>query len=187
MKEIHLVTKNQHKIEEMQAILKEFNIKVKAVKKELQEPDLGSLELIAEEKAKQAFQIVKKPVIVEDTGVYFSAYNNFPGTHAKRIFLGIKLNGLIALLKAAKNKEGFFKTVVCYYDGQNFTSFEGKLNGKFLIKARKPKADRLPYEKLFIPNGSRKALVELTKKEKNEISHRAIATRKFGKWFKSFD
>ncbi len=183
MKTIILVTKNEHKIEEITQILEKEKIKVKPKRMSLQEPDLGSLEAIAKEKARQAFELTKKPVIVEDTGIYFSAYNKFPGTHAKRIFLGIGLTGLIALLKAKKNKKGYFKTIICYYNGRVYKTFCGKLNGEFLTKPRKPKAKRLPYEKLFKPINSKKTLVEMSKKEKNKISHRAKATNKFAKWF----
>jgi XTP/dITP diphosphohydrolase len=184
MNSIILVSKNNHKIQEMNDLLKKENIKLIALKKEVQEPDLGSLELIAKEKARQGYAIAGKPVIVEDTGVYFNAFNEFPGIMAKRVFLGIGLKGLIALLKIKKNKKGYFKTVVCFFDGKKFKLFSGKLNGKFLIKERKPKANRLPYEKLFIPTGFKKALVEMNKTEKNKISHRAIATNKFIEWFK---
>ena len=48
----------------------------------------------------------------------------------------------------------------------------------------KPTADRMPYEKIFIPNGFKKAVVEMTQAEKNAISHRAKATKKLGEWLK---
>ena len=48
------------------------------------EPDYDSLEEVAQAKAEQAFEQLKKPVIVEDTGVFFEAYSNFSGQIAKR-------------------------------------------------------------------------------------------------------
>ena len=143
------------------------------------------MEEVAKEKARQAFEKIKKPVIVEDTGVYFEAYNNFPGGLAKRIYKSIGFTGLLALIKAAKNKKAYFRTMICFTpDGKNFRTFEGKLEGTLLNHIVEEEKDRLPYEKIFVPNGQKKALAELTKEEKNKISHRAIAAHKLGQYFR---
>ena len=76
MKKLVLATTNKHKVAEIGAILKEFGYSVRAAKLKIIEPDFDSLEEVAESKAKQAFEQLGKPVVAEDTGVYFSAYNN---------------------------------------------------------------------------------------------------------------
>lgn len=183
MKTIFLATGNKHKVEEIGAILKEYAVEVQAHQVEFVEPDFSTLEEVAKEKAKQAFSTLKKPLIVEDTGVYFEAYNNFPGGLAKRIYKSIGFTGLLALIKAAKNKNAYFRTVICFTaDGKAFEVFSGKLQGHLLEHIVEEEKDRLPYEKIIIPVGEKRALAELSKEEKNRISHRAIATRKLGKW-----
>lgn len=179
-----IATGNKYKVQEMKKILKEYSINLKQKKIKLLEPDFDSQREVAKEKAKQAYQKLKKPLIAEDTGVYFEAYNNFPGMLAKRVYLGIGFPGLLALIKKAKNKKAYFLTIVCYYDGKKFKTFEGKLEGKLLDKTVSLEKDRLPYEKIFVPRGFKKALVDISINEKNKISHRAIATKKLGKWLK---
>ncbi|MCR4335156.1 MAG: non-canonical purine NTP pyrophosphatase [archaeon] len=177
-----ICTGNSHKVYEMSKILKEYGVKIKQIELEIFEPDFDSIEKIAKEKARQAFEKIKKPVIAEDTGVYFEGYNNFPGVMAKRIYLGIGFSGLLNLIKNAKNKKCYFKTAVAYFDGKKYKVFSGKLKGYLLDKTVSLDKNRLPYEKLFIPNGYKKALVDIPLDEKNKISHRAIATRKLGEW-----
>jgi len=177
-----IATGNQHKVTEMSKIFKEYGVQLKQAEVEMFEPDFDSLKKIAREKARQAFEKLKKPLIAEDTGIYFEAYNNFPGVMAKRVYIGIGFSGLLNLIRHAKNKKCHFKTAVAYYDGKRFKTFSGKLKGKLLDKTVSLQKNRLPYEKLFIPNGFSKALVDIPLEEKNKISHRAIATRKMGEW-----
>ena len=181
MKKLILVTGNKHKYEEIKDILGK-PIKLTQKNLAIEEPDLNTIEDIARYKAKQAFSKLKKPIIVEDTGVYFSDYKNFPGHLAKRVFEGIGFNGLLALVKAGKKKQGYFKTIICYKDKKQEKLFSGIMQGKLLTKLRKEHADRLPYEKLFVPKGKNKAISEMSKAEKNKISHRAKATVKLKKF-----
>ena len=185
MKKLVLATTNKHKVAEIGAIMKEFGYSVRAAKLRIIEPDFDSLEEVAEAKAKQAYEQLGKPVVAEDTGVYFSAYRNFPGQLAKRVYLGIGFEGLLMLIRKAKNKGAYFKTVISFTkDGKHFHTFSGMMHGRLLGKVVKLHKDRLPYEKIFVPHGYDKALAELEMDEKNRISHRAVAARKFGKWLK---
>lgn len=181
-RELVFVTGNRHKYNEISAILKDAGIKLYMKELPIEEPDLSRIEDIAVHKARQAFEKTGKQVITEDTGVYFTAYNNFPGHLAKRIYQGIGLKGLITLIKTAKHKRAYFKTVICYKDKKEEKIFSGTMEGTLLTKPREPNAERLPYEKLFVPTGHRKAVVEYSIEEKNKFSHRAKAAGMLKKW-----
>ena len=83
-----------------------------------------------------------------------------------------------------KDRKAYFLCTICFFDGSQHKFFEGKLEGKITTKVIKPNADRMPYEKIFIPKGSKKAIVEMARTEKNKISHRAEAEKKLGEWIK---
>lgn len=183
MKTVYLASSNLHKFEEMSKILLEKGIELKLKKIEIIESDLPSLEASAEDKAAKAFAELKKPLIVEDTGVYFSAYKDFPGIYPKRMFLCLGFEGLLKLIEG-KPRNGFFKTVVCYTDGKKTKLFSGKVQGKFTQKVYDKEKDVLPYEKIFIPEGYNITMSSISRKEKNTFSHRAQATKKFAEWFK---
>ncbi|HLC79710.1 MAG TPA: non-canonical purine NTP pyrophosphatase [archaeon] len=180
--QLYIATTNKHKVSEISAILSTYSIDLLHKSLEIVEPDYDSLDKIAKEKARQAFEKIKKPVIVEDTGVFFEAYNDFPGMLAKRVFLGIGFDGLIALIKRVQNKRCHFKTVICYYDGKEFKSFSGTLSGTLLENVVSLEKDRLPYEKIFVPDGYKDALADIDILEKNKISHRSKAAHALGKW-----
>lgn len=182
-KSIWLASSNQHKFDEMQKIFAEYGIELKQAKIEIIESDLPSLEASAEDKAVKAFAELKKPLIVEDTGVYFSAYNNFPGIYPKRMYLCLGFKGLLKLLEGEKNRKAYFKTVVCYFDGNLKKTFSGELHGLMTEKVHDLDKNVLPYEKIFIPNGKNVTLSSISREEKNSFSHRAIASKKFAEWF----
>ncbi|VVB99478.1 Non-canonical purine NTP pyrophosphatase [uncultured archaeon] len=179
---IFLVTANKHKMEEMSRIMSEYGFHLEQKALDIPEPDLGTIENVAEHKARHAYEHLQVPVITEDTGVFFDAYNDFPGLFAKRVYLGIGFEGLLALIKAKENRSARFRTAVCYFDGKMAKVFSGELKGTLLDRLVSVAKDRLPYEKIFVPEGHEKALVDLPIEEKNRISHRSEATRKLAEW-----
>jgi len=56
------------------------------------------------------------------------------------------------------------------------------MKGRLIEKVVQEEADRLPYEKLFIPEGYKIAVAEMPLKEKHKISHRAKALKRFQTW-----
>jgi len=176
-------TGNKHKVEEVSAVLSEYGIGVEQKKIDFQELNSSNQKAIALDKAKQAFSELKRPLIAEDTGIYFKAYKEFPGTQPKRMFQSIGYDGFFRLLKG-KNRAAYFLCTICFFDGKNHWFFEGNLEGKITEKVIKPKANVMPYERIFIPKGSKKVLAEMTRGEKNDISHRGLATKKLGHWLK---
>ena len=183
---LFFVTSNEHKVEEVAHVLASHGIEVEQVDTELAEPDVGSQERVALYKAEQAYALVTKPVIVEDTGIYFKAYHDFPGIFAKRVYLGIGFKGLLKLLQG-EDRRALFKVVIVLQWGKRKNQrklFVGTLEGSMGSKLKKPHSKRLAYEKLFIPEGYSKTIVEMPLAEKNKFSHRAVAAKKLARWLK---
>ncbi len=177
-------TGNRHKFGEIAAVLAGYGLGLQQHKTELQEISSNSPREIAMHKAQSAFAELRTPLIVEDTAVYFTAFKDFPGTMPKRIYESIGFRGMLKLLEG-KSRNAFFLCTICFIESENTQRFfEGKLEGKIAKRVIKPKADRMPYEKIFIPKGSKKAIVEMPLEEKNAISHRAIAAKKLAEWLK---
>jgi len=182
---ITLVSGNKHKFQEIGKILSQHGIELKWAQASLEEREGLSLEETAKEKARQAFELVKKPVIGEDTGVFFDALGDFPGAKAKRVFEEIGFDGLLGKIEG-KDRSAHFETVICYTaDGKNFECFTGALRGSLDSKVHDLEKDVLPYEKIFVPAGRDCTLSSISREEKNTFSHRAKAAEKLAEWLKA--
>jgi len=181
---LKFVTGNEHKFEEVKEVLKEFDIEVEREELDFVEFSNQGLKEIALSKAQQAFEEFREPLIVEDTGLFFEAYKNFPGTEPKSAFESLGFEGLFKLL-SGKKRLAYFKTVFCYIESMERQKFfEAEWHGSIAKKVVKPNARGMPYDKIFIPNGLKKTTIELSAKEKNEICQRGVAARKLGNWLK---
>ena len=177
-------TGNRHKFDEVSKVLAEFGIELGQEKMDLVEIPSDSLEEIALHKAKQAFAKLKQPLIAEDTGFFMEAYKGFPGTNPKWVVERIGLEGILKLA-SGKSRKGYFQTVICFIESpESYRFFEGKMHGKLSKKIINPNADTMPYNKIFIPDGDKRVLAEMSEKEKLSFLQRTIATRKLGKWLK---
>ena len=86
-----------------------------------------------------------------------------------------------------KNYDAFFQTTVALTIKKNITTcFEGIVRGKI---SNKPLGlHGFHYDPIFIPNNANKTYAQMSTKEKNQISHRAIAMNKLKKFLeKSFN
>jgi XTP/dITP diphosphohydrolase len=183
MRKITFVTSNKHKLEEMNLLLAEFDIEL------VQERNLDYIEdkekemkEICEEASSFLAEKIGKEVIVEDTGLYFEAYNNFPGAQPKFVFNSIGFDGIFRLLEG-KSRKAYFKTVIGYCKpGRSPKTFEGIMHGEITSKVFCPEKDAMPYDHIFIPDGHDRAIVEMSLQEKNTFSQRAKATLSLGEY-----
>ncbi|MFH1663521.1 MAG: non-canonical purine NTP pyrophosphatase [archaeon] len=180
------VTGNKHKMQEIQKVLGK-KIKLKQEELDIHEPKLGSVKKIAEFKAKKAFEKLHKPLIAEDTGIYFTSLKNFPGTEPKRVFEKLGFKGLLEKLEG-KKRNAFYETVICFVNGKGKTkTFTGKLFGKITEKVFLKEKDVMAYEKIFVPHGKKRVLAFFSRKSKNKFSHRAQAAKKLRKFLESIN
>lgn len=174
-KTVYFITGNKSKFKEAKLIL---NGHINLVQKDLKLNETRTLdqEQVVLEKAKQAFQKLKKPVLVDDTGIYFEAYKNFPGTYTKTLFQSLGFKGVERLLNG--NRKAQFKTLVCYTDGKNTKVFSGVWKGKIARKISRMFNPDWEYNSIFIPAGCKRPLSEISFSERSKKSHRRKAFNK---------
>lgn len=183
-KEILFITGNQSKLEEAINIAEKYSVKIIGKKMDLPEVMTMQEEEILIEKTKYAFEKLKKPLIIDDSGIYFKAYPNFPGVFSKFIIKLIGFDGISKLL-TNKSRKAYFKCVIAFMD-KNLNKpllFEGKCKGKIAERISKVFDPNFEFNSIFIPEGENKTFSEMTIERRKKISHRAQALEKFLNWY----
>ena len=176
LSDLLFVSSNIHKFKEAKVILHSFGISIQFFKLNLEEIQSNSIREIALKKAQNAFSKCKKPLIIEDDGLHIDSLEGFPGPYSSYVHKTIGNKGILDLLK--KNRSAKFVSTITYCDKNNFESFEGKLPGSI---SKSETGDGWGFDPIFIPKNTKKTFAELT--DKNNISHRYKALKKFSNWY----
>lgn len=146
--------------------------------KKLDLPEVQSLDLdeVVRYKAKEAYSVLRQPVLVEDTGLSFNAMGQLPGPLIKWFLKELGNAGLCTLLDNYSDRSAIAKVVCGIYDGKTMNLFSGEANGSI---SSIPKGDEgFGWDPVFIPHGATKTWGEMTPDEQNETSMRRIALKK---------
>jgi XTP/dITP diphosphohydrolase len=185
---LHYFTTNKSKIEEANNNLRNYGITVKQVNLPIFEIKSNNMHEIVREKVKQAFAVLKAPILADDVGVFFDAYNNFPGDSPKKIFQGIGYSGIMRLLKNKKRTAKFVITLG-YLDKQlkEPIFFTGTCFGRLAEKPCTRKNSNFPFDSIFIPRGSKKTMIELNVEERKKFSCRTKALKKLITYMRNYE
>ncbi len=180
--DIAFATGNNGKITEAKEILKNSGIHL--IQKDIQliEPRSESLEKIAIEKAKQACEILKMPVIVEDSGLFIKSLNDFPGTYSHLVYDKISDVGILKLMDNIKDRSTVFKTVIAFASPKRKPiTFNGEQKGTIAFEVTG--SGGFGFDPIFIPEGEKQTWAE-NPQLKAKSSHRKIALEKFAEYAK---
>ena len=177
LSDITVVTTNKDKLAEINKILG-TNHKVSKI----EIPEIQSLNLdeVITEKAKAAYKIFKKPVLVEDVSLEIKALKGLPGTFVKFFIATLGTEGTVALVKNKKTDTKVTASAAIY-DGKKLLIFKGTVYGTLSPKNRG--SHGFGFDKVFVPKGYSKTYAQMPDKIKNKISHRARALQKVKVYF----
>ncbi len=136
------------------------------MKIDLPEEQEIEVDKIIESKVRVAYNEIKQPVIVEDTGLYFEAMNGFPGALIKWVLKSMGNEGAIKMINGMEHRKAYAKTSIGYFDGKEFQVFSGIINGKI---NNEPIGDKgFGWDMIFIPENCEKTFAEMSDEEKKE-------------------
>ena len=140
-------------------------------------PEIQDLDMqtVLEEKGREAWSRLRKPVVVEETGFEIAAMNGFPGPLVKWMLEAMGPDGLARTALGLGNPRG---TAVCQLlavDGEETLFAEGKTEGILVSPPRGE--DGFGWDPVFQPDGTDQTYGELGFEVKDRIGHRGRAWR----------
>jgi XTP/dITP diphosphohydrolase len=183
---IFFATNNVNKFNEARRVFADYQIAVGMLRVKTAEIQNENLEEIAKTSAVGAFKQCSLPVIVEDAGLFVEALNGFPGPYAAYVYKAIGNEGILILLRNAKDRNAKFQSAIAYCSSgmKNPKCFSGEAIGEITREERRREtASGFGFDPIFKPANSRKTFAEMTIAEKNKHSHRAKALEQFAEWY----
>ena len=174
--EIYFASSNMHKFSEAKAVLS--NHKLTHFPFDYNELRYDTPTEIAIDAVIEAYRRVKKPIFVEDSGLFIDSLNGFPGTFSAWALKKISLEGILTLLKNKTDRNSHFESSIAYHDGSNIHVFKGVTEGEIskLISGK----DGFGYDPIFIPRGYDQTFAQSIEL-KNKLSHRYKSLLHFSK------
>lgn len=191
--ELVFATNNQHKLEELQALLdnkiKLLSLKDIGCNDDIPE-DHPTLEGNASQKAFYVFNKFGYNCFADDTGLEIDALNGEPGVYSAR-YAGeeksaeANMNKVLDNLTKIKNRNARFRTVISLVINGAEEQFQGVVEGEIISEKRG--GSGFGYDPIFQPTGFSETFAEMNLKDKNKISHRGRAVEKLVNYLKNVE
>jgi XTP/dITP diphosphohydrolase len=193
-----LATHNRHKCEELRQILRaELGNSIELLTLDDIHPPIGDIEetgTTLEEnaliKARTVHAITKLPTVADDTGLEVAALNGAPGVYSARYSgegatYASNVSKLLHAMQGKDDRSAKFSTVISYIDEKiDAHLFRGEIEGT--IATEPHGTNGFGYDPIFVPQeGKNQTYAEMTDEEKNAISHRGRALRKFVQYLRT--
>lgn len=181
--ELHFVTSNKGKFESAKII---FGDMFELIQTDLYiTEDKDSVEAVAKDKANFAFNVLKRPVICDDSGFVIPSLRGYPGNKVAREW---KSKGIEHFLNLAKDKSlySYFIMAKSYLDDSldEPKIFVSKVEGTLISEIRgditKPFC-KSPLSGCFIIYGGNKTIAEMSEEEyaKRESTNQWLEMKEF--------
>lgn len=191
MKRLVFATNNKHKLAEARAILGD-GLELVALS------DIGCTEDIPEtsdtlegnalQKARYVHDHYGVECVADDTGLMVDALGGEPGVLSAR-YAGpghdskANMAKLLGNMQGVTARDAHFSTVLAYVTDSAEHLFEGRVDGSI---AEAPDGnDGFGYDPVFIAQETGRTFASMTPAEKNAISHRGRAFKKFFEWLRT--
>ncbi len=180
---IYFVTGNNHKYNEVLDIFTRQEVGYV-----LKQADLKPIEIQADSikdivlyKLKSVKDKIDGSYFVEDAGFFVDIpLNGFPGVYSSYVLKTIGNEGIIKLIDNFTNSKAHFIAMIALFfkPFEEIYFFEGVVKGKVSRKLKGEKG--FGFDPIFIPDSiPHKTFAELSIQEKNKVSHRGQALKKF--------
>jgi XTP/dITP diphosphohydrolase len=195
MKEVIIATKNAGKLIEFQSILSQYDLKAISLLDFEDSPEVEETGSTFEEnavlKAEAISKLYGKMTIADDSGLSVDYLGGEPGVYSAR-YAGAEKSDAANIEKVLQQLKGVSKeernarfrcALALSEPGRATVTVEGSVEG--YITEEPIGGNGFGYDPIFLVKDKAKTMAQLTKDEKNKISHRAVALQKLAKLLKA--
>ncbi|MEJ6560020.1 MAG: RdgB/HAM1 family non-canonical purine NTP pyrophosphatase [Akkermansiaceae bacterium] len=188
-KRLIVATRNAHKVEEIRAILDDYEVCDLSVLTDPPEVEETGTTFLANAtlKALAISEITDDLVLSDDSGLEVDVLGGAPGVYSARYGGedgndGLNNEKLLRELSGVSNRTGRFRCVmVLAKAGKALVDFSGAAEGR-ILEAPATGEGGFGYDPLFVPDGFSESYSQLGEEIKNRLSHRAAALKGVSAW-----
>lgn len=188
MVDIYYVSGNKAKFQEASSYLHTHLPQVTCAAYDVEVDEIQSLDhqAVAVDKACKAWHHVQAPILIDDAGIYFKRYNQFPGVFTKFVHRGIGNDGIMRLVDIGDRAEFILYLVYCTGPtSEDCHVFTSRCAGTICYDESRPASPDFPYDVLFSPDGVDASYAQMREAgREEEFSYRIDALRKFVSWYR---
>lgn len=142
-------------------------------------PDVQALDAreVIEAKARDAYRLSGRPVLVEDTALHVEAWGGLPGALIAWFLQTVGNEGICRMMRGWENRAAVAVSAVGFFDGTAFHCFAGEVAGRIVEQPRGEHG--FGWDPIFEPDGYGKTFAEMLPGEKTVVSMRRQAIEAF--------
>jgi len=140
---------------------------------EVPEPQALDPSDVVAAKARLAYKLLERPVLVEDSGLSIHAWGGFPGALVKWLEKSAGIAGLAKMLDAFPDRSATAVCALAYCGGAEILTTRGEVPGSIAPAPRG--TGGFGWDSIFIPEGDDRTFAEMASADKDRVSHRRRA------------
>lgn len=154
---IYYVTGNKYKLKHALEYTKDFDLQIEGKNLDIEEIQSHDIEKVVEHKAIQAWNILKKPLVVSDSGWEIPALNGFPGSYMNDINKWFTAKDFVNLMSGKSDRTIFLNHLIAAVRNGKVKIFVERTKG---VIVDEPRGEGSALDQVVIMEGSDKTIAE---------------------------
>jgi non-canonical purine NTP pyrophosphatase (RdgB/HAM1 family) len=187
MSRIYFATSNKEKLLIAKTVCNQSGIDVEQILVDINEIQGEDPRIIIEDKVKQAYKKVLKPIVVSDDSWDIPSLKGFPGPYMKSINQWFEPQDFIRLMHGIKDRTIILHQYLAYYDGQCLRIFSNRIHGEIVSEPRGMNNNSPNMSVIALEQDNSLTLAEVFERQDYELKKRYLTRpdvwSKFIKWY----
>ncbi|HSX32332.1 MAG TPA: non-canonical purine NTP pyrophosphatase [Candidatus Saccharimonadales bacterium] len=169
-----IVTTSPRKVGNLQRACEPYGIQIEQLDLPIDEIQSDNPQKIAQHKAKQAYKLAQRPVVVNDAYWNIIALRGFPGAYMTDVTKWLKAEDFLALMQNKTDRTICCTDTLVYYDGKKSKVFSQDIWGTI---GTEPKGEGPSIDQLVMLSGKTTSMAE------SPGAAELTTWRDFAKWY----